>query len=133
MPLRIAPGWLVSYNRFYEGRPDLARTPTDDADYFTQDMLQLNSCRRGTGGEWEIDPTGFLIDLGWYPDSDPDGTYRLVVVSPDFRGEELFEIEHRDPVLIRDIIGVCTTMLAVKADLSDLIEQIHHMVSTGPL
>lgn len=120
LPLRIAAGWLVSHNVFVEWRPDRV-------DSLTEDLLQLSSCRRGTAGGWEIDPAGFLIDVGWYPDGDPDGTFRVVVVSPDFRGEEILAVEHRDPDVVRDVIAACTSMLTSKVDRSSLIDEFQRL------
>ena len=64
-PLRISPGWLISYNMFSEYDPDV-----DDKSFcyeLCEDMLQLKN-------------NNLLIDLGWYPDGDIKGSYKLYLV-----------------------------------------------------
>lgn len=64
-PLRIPAGWFVSYNMFSEYDPD-----TDSEEYcfeLCEDMLQLKN-------------KNLLIDLGWYPEGDINGNYKLFLV-----------------------------------------------------
>ena len=64
-PLRIPAGWFVCYNMFSEYDPD-----TDSEEYcfeLCEDMLQLKN-------------KNLLIDLGWYPEGDMKGNYRLFLV-----------------------------------------------------
>ena len=64
-PLRIPAGWFVSYNMFSEYDPD-----TDGEEYcfeLCEDMLQLKN-------------ENLLIDLGWYPEGDIKGYYKLFLV-----------------------------------------------------
>jgi len=53
---------------------------TENADALDQDMLQLTL------------PGAVFIDVGWYPDCDPGGEYRVVVFRDDFESplEEAF-------------------------------------------
>lgn len=60
-----------------------------DADYLTQDMLQVEL------------PGNVFIDVGWYPDLDPKGEYRIVVfkdrvenqIEPMFASRDVAEVE----------------------------------------
>ena len=64
-PLRIPAGWYIKYNMFSEYDPD-----TDGREYsyeLCEDLLQL---------EHEY----LMIDLGWYPQSDINGSYKLYLV-----------------------------------------------------
>ncbi|MDE6591850.1 MAG: hypothetical protein K2K57_02145 [Oscillospiraceae bacterium] len=64
-PLRIPGGWNVKYNMFSEYDPD-----KDGAEYFyelNEDLMQLKN-------------KNMLIDLGWYPEGDIKGSYKLVLV-----------------------------------------------------
>lgn len=96
LPLRIPAGWLVRYNAFTE----------DERWHHTEDLLQLSSCTL-VDGTWQPDPEGFLVDLGWYPEGDPDGAYGLVVARPDFSGEIVVEARHRDPRTICEAVEAC--------------------------
>ncbi|WP_143288153.1 hypothetical protein [Calothrix rhizosoleniae] len=73
-PLRIPTGWKVTHNRFYEFDPH--QNPTLEGVYqdnpwlvFVENLLQLQHT-----------PYPFLIDLGWYPEADPKGNFRLSLI-----------------------------------------------------
>ena len=72
-PLRIPGGWMVEHNELGQMEPDGA---ADDRQFwicFTEDLLQLRHPR-----------LGLLLDVGWYPDSSPEGEFRAVLL----RGED---------------------------------------------
>ncbi|MCA9071849.1 MAG: hypothetical protein KDA84_23135 [Planctomycetaceae bacterium] len=70
--LQIPAGWMVRQNHFYDITPAEAL----DGDWlgfpFSQDILQLHN-----------DHLRMLLDLGWYPDGDPDGHFRLILIQWD--------------------------------------------------
>lgn len=72
-PLRIPAGWNVVQNNFIEISPSEVISDDGQLDYpFVEDILQLqNNHLRMT------------LDLGWYPDSDPAGQFRLVLIQWD--------------------------------------------------
>ncbi len=66
--LRIPAGWEVVFNNFVE-ITDPAALDADQRDaYLSQDLLLLRS-------------RGYVLDLGWRPDGDPAGSYRLAVTT----------------------------------------------------
>lgn len=72
--LRITEGWTINHNRFYDLRPegDLkieGVTNNDGWLLFDQDLLQIEHKKKGV-----------VLDLGWYPDEDPNGKFRVVLV-----------------------------------------------------
>lgn len=74
-PLRIPAGWTVKYNTFSEYDPE-----KDGAEYsyeLQEDLLQLAN-------------KNLLIDLGWYPNGDVDGSYKLFLV--DMNGDRPFDM-----------------------------------------
>ena len=48
-------------------------------EFYKQDLLQIAEMRLRRG-RWELDPEGFVLDVGWLPDLDPNGTYKLAIV-----------------------------------------------------
>ncbi|WP_143169207.1 hypothetical protein [Vibrio quintilis] len=70
VPLRIPEGWEVKWNHFYDIRAE-EQIPEDGfLDYpFYEDMLYMTNQGRM-----------LAIDLGWYPDSDPEGSYHLLLL-----------------------------------------------------
>ena len=70
-PLRIPAGWTVAYNEF---------TSSNAHDDLKEDLLQLRH---------EI--KNLLVDLGWYPEGDQNGSYLLLLFEGDFEGTCLAE------------------------------------------
>ncbi|CAG0935870.1 hypothetical protein TFLX_04721 [Thermoflexales bacterium] len=69
-PLRIPAGWHVAYNQFFDIEPDMtAEAYSGSWWYFSEDMLQLKHA------EWKL-----LLDLGWYPESRPEGNFKIYLV-----------------------------------------------------
>ncbi|WP_094265748.1 hypothetical protein [Paludifilum halophilum] len=90
--LIIYPGWTVTYNKFIELNP-LQLSP-DDENWllFTQDLLQLHC------GE------DLLLDLGWYPEADPSGQYRLELIKNTNWEKPLLSFSSRDKSEITELI-----------------------------
>jgi hypothetical protein len=69
-PLRIPKGWQVSFNIFMEIDPLNQDINNFDPGWdLSQDLLQIQSVQRD-----------IIIDLGWYPDHDPNGEYKIFVI-----------------------------------------------------
>jgi hypothetical protein len=66
-PLRVPAGWLIDWNTLYEVDP--SEGPLDGG-YFGGSSLFLASHMHRR----------FLIDVGWQPEDDPRGCYRMLVV-----------------------------------------------------
>lgn len=69
-PLRISQDWQVAYNQFFDVEPDSTTQAYNGSWWhFKEDMLQLTNSQRG-----------LLLDLGWYPEHQPDRCFRLVLI-----------------------------------------------------
>ncbi|MBA2943747.1 hypothetical protein HZF08_36345 [Paenibacillus sp. CGMCC 1.16610] len=75
-PIRLLGGWMVEFNNFYECEPDNC---DDFAAYFVEGLLQI------TNNEYNL-----VLDLGWYPNSDKNGTYELFLIK-DYNWENPLE------------------------------------------
>lgn len=79
-PLRIPGGWTVIYNKFEDIEPETLE-PDDEKwlSAFNEDILLMNyklvRRRNKQTEEQEI-----AVDLGWYPDGDPNGKFRLQAI-----------------------------------------------------
>lgn len=89
-PLRIPTGWNVVWNRLEDVEPE---TLSED-DYgwidFSQDMLLLSRIIKRKKREEKTE-----IDLGWYPDCDPDGKFCLRVICNGDWEHPFFEFSSR--------------------------------------
>lgn len=70
--------WHIAAHELFDITPDQAmHYSAEDGDekiwtlYFIQDLLQIKHRQDGR-----------LLDVGWYPDSEPNGAYRLVLLEP---------------------------------------------------
>ena len=77
--LRIPTGWHVNYNEFREVNP------SGDRDDLKEDLFQAYHAGANR-----------LLDLGWYPDGDAGGAFRVEVYSGDFSGERLHSVSNAD-------------------------------------
>lgn len=75
-PLRIPGGWTVLYNKLEAVEPE--KLPPEDRIWlfaFTEDILHIYK-DLGTRRRRQR----LAIDLGWYPDGEPSGSFRLAAV-----------------------------------------------------
>jgi hypothetical protein len=68
-PLRIPGGWSVDHNELMQLEPSQLGVEDPLWCFLTEDLLQLREVRRG-----------WLLDVGWYPDSRPEGAFRAVLI-----------------------------------------------------
>lgn len=91
--LIVPDGWTLSHHQLYELDPELSEGSDLMADslwayFFVQDLMQIES-------------PSTLIDVGWYPEADPSGSFALTVLrhesnSSDWDwGEPVEEFETR--------------------------------------
>lgn len=107
MPLRIPQGYAVCFNEFY----DIVPFSHSDKDfllvsgYFKEDILQISKMDV-EDGRWIIPEEHLIIDLGWYPDGDPDGQYtlKLATIRKDLDWETIKVHKTRDRFEVRDTI-----------------------------
>ncbi|MCZ8520831.1 hypothetical protein [Paenibacillus caseinilyticus] len=96
-------GYAVCYNKFSDVEPIQDEDGyIQNWEYFTEDILQIVQMRI-LDGEWGLPREGkIIIDLGWYPDGQPDGQYKLVQV--DEHWQVIRETESKDRFLIKNTL-----------------------------
>ena len=104
MPLKIPGGWAVTYNHFLDKVPS-TQEEMDLTLSFTEDILQIFQLSP-QDGTYCISKNCLLIDLGWSPEWNINGTYRLTLVLKSERSvwEEITVIRSSDGMLIRETI-----------------------------
>ena len=69
-PLRISSNWSIEFNKFLNINPKkILKKNKLWKYYFTEDILLLKNQNKN-----------LLIDLGWYPSSNPKGKFILLVI-----------------------------------------------------
>lgn len=105
MPLRIPMGYAICFNKFSDVEPIPCKSEDgfiDNWEYFTEDILQIARMQL-VDGVWGLPSSGkLIIDLGWYPDSQISGQYRLVQVNEYW--EVIREKQSKNRYEIRDTI-----------------------------
>lgn len=132
MPLRLPSGWAVVFNNFVEFAGDEPPTEQDNESYRAQDLLSLESIMMD-GEHWRTDSSGLVIDVGWYPDSDPSGAYRVCLVRETWADVPI-RFEHRDCYVIKEAIELITGSLAVgksPEEIGELLEEITATMTSG--
>ena len=104
--LRIPAGWCVVTNAFAEIDDPHALTEEERRAHLAQDLLQMRA------GE-------LILDLGWMPEGDPEGRYRLELARGD-GSDSLLRVEYPSAAFMRDAIDLCLGELARDADPESL-------------
>lgn len=82
-PLKIPSGWAIIRNSFGDEDPVIQDGTIVNDEFYSEDLLSIEPLSfNGTG--WVVDSSGYLIDLGWYPEADPGGRFKLVLLRDDW-------------------------------------------------
>ncbi len=73
--IEVGPGWKLTYNTLFNLDPESNDLTPEELEHYslgmlTQDLVQIES-------------NFGLIDVGWYPDSELDGCFRLRVLKKE--------------------------------------------------
>lgn len=104
-PLRIPEQWKVDYNTFIDTDPKEMEkmSPLKRGLIFTGSLLQMS-----------FERDGLVLDLGWYPEGDPQGKYGLVLLRGNDWGKPLVSystslkediVQKIEELLWRSVIG----------------------------
>lgn len=129
VPLRIPSRWAVIRNHFVDEDPVIRDGRFVNNEYFTQDVLSIETLRYEPG-RWVNNRGGHIIDLGWYPDSDPNGQYRFVLLRGDW-DNVIAQIESRDRQVIRLAIENAMEMVRQGIDDAEISRSLLHLASGG--
>ena len=79
--LQIPPGWAVTYNRFYEAKLDINPETglLQNWQLFTNRLLNIHLLPLQSSAINHKHT--LLIEVGWLPDGDPDGSYHVALVA----------------------------------------------------
>ncbi|WP_157886894.1 hypothetical protein [Hymenobacter sp. PAMC 26628] len=79
MRLQLPGHWAICYNSFGDEEMIVADGWIENQEHYKEDLLWLQSMRstKIPGISYELDPAGWLADIGWYPDGDPNGAFTL--------------------------------------------------------
>lgn len=83
LPLKIPSGWAVIHNSFGDEDPIVQEGVIVNDEFYNEDLLSIEPLSFKETN-WIVETTGYLIDLGWYPEADPEGNFKLVLLKDDW-------------------------------------------------
>jgi hypothetical protein len=78
--LSIPDGWEVVFNNFGDVDPVVSDGTIVDDGFFQESLLWI----RQVDATDVAPPDGYGLYLGWFPESDPDGAYRLSFIKGEW-------------------------------------------------
>ncbi|MEH2347976.1 MAG: hypothetical protein V7K55_08230 [Nostoc sp.] len=123
VPLKIPGSWAVIYNSFGDEEPIVLDGVIVNNEFYKQDLLSIERIQYSEKG-WVTYPNSYIVDLGWYPDSDPKGSYHFTLLRGNW-DNVVVQFESKDRQKIRAVIERCfaLVMQGVKEqDISRWIE-----------
>ena len=98
MPLIVPAGWAVLQNCFEESEMTVRNGVIVNHWVYQEDLLSMVQVVYEKTG-YRIEEEGYWLDLGWYPEADPQGQYRVVLFR-DYWNNQLvcFESKNRKEV-----------------------------------
>ena len=84
LPLPFHKNWKIILNEFFDIEPNAETFDSDLKYYFMEDILEIKNIKNGT-----------FIHLGWYPEFNPEGFFRIIVFDTDLNGKVIEEFESK--------------------------------------
>ena len=125
IPLRIPQGWTVLENSFYDDEEIIIGKDGWIENYLAhkEDILCIQKSTYNNEKGYFIDMDNYTIDLGWYPDMDPKGAYKLVLLKSSW-DNRLLEFKSKDKEEIKRVLEACLDHLShLEFDKSEILRK----------
>ena len=122
IPFKIPSGWAVIYNSFGYEEPIIVNKRIINDEFYNEDLLSIELIKFN-GDNWITDENNYTIDLGWYPEADPNGNYRLVLLKEDW-DNIIVEIESKHHQKIANVIEQLFDLISQGVDDKQIKELI---------
>lgn len=109
VPLTIPSGWAVIHNSFGDEDPVVSNGSIINDEFYNEDLLSIEPIQFN-GTNWVTARNGYAFDLGWYPESDPEGCYRLVLLREDWNNT-VVQFESKERHEISQVIKQCFELI----------------------
>ncbi|MGB3536066.1 MAG: hypothetical protein WBA13_21440 [Microcoleaceae cyanobacterium] len=110
VPLNIPSGWGVIHNTFGDEDPIIQNNWIVNPNSYSENLLSIQSLKF-IENRWQIDPKGYHLRLGWYPQSNPNGCYHLQLLQSD-KNQVLIEYKSQKRSAIRQVVERCFNLIA---------------------
>lgn len=109
VPLTISTGWAVIHNSFGDEDPVVSDGSIINDEFYNEDLLSIEPIQFN-GTNWVTDRNGYAFDLGWYPEADPEGCYRLILLRGDWNNI-VVQFESKERHEISQVIKQCFDLI----------------------
>jgi hypothetical protein len=118
------------FNNFVEFMDDETPSDRDLDSYLTQDILVIRKLKYSEK-DWESAQDGIIIYLGWYPDMDPSGSYRLEIFAAN-ESLLLAEFTDRRNSVVREAVDICLELAAHGANADEFVRVMEEFAMRYP-
>ena len=108
-PLKVPSGWAILHHSFGDENPIVENGTIVNDNFYNEDLFSIESLYFD-GTKWQIDESGYVLDLGWYPEADPNGGYRLTLFKANWK-HIISQFESRDRYEICRLLERCFEVL----------------------
>lgn len=113
-PLKVPSGWAILKHSFGDEDPIVVNGAIVNDAFYSEDLLSIEPLRFD-GTSWFTDESGYVLDLGWYPEADPQGCYRLTLLKEDWN-HIVSQFESRNRYEIHQLIERCFDLITQGLD-----------------
>ncbi|NET31804.1 MAG: hypothetical protein F6K19_07350 [Cyanothece sp. SIO1E1] len=120
--LKIPSGWAVIHNSFGDVEPIIQDGSIVNDEFFNEDLLSIEAIQFD-GSYWQVDKNGYTLDLGWYPEANPDGFYRLTLIRGSW-DHIVAKCESKDRYQIHRLVERCLELITQGSEDLEISRQI---------
>ncbi|NJR67254.1 MAG: hypothetical protein HC771_00285 [Synechococcales cyanobacterium CRU_2_2] len=119
--IKIPGGWAVTHHAFGDVDPVVNDGVIVNDEFYSEDLLVIEPLRFDGGG-WVVDQSGYAFDLGWYPEANPEGFYRLTLLKGGW-DDVIVQFQSRDRHQVHRLIEQCFSWVAQGAGDEEIARQ----------
>lgn len=106
--VKVSENWDIQYHKLTRLNPEDESLTREELEYYSLGLLTQNLL--------QIKSKSYLIDLGWYPDSEIDGEYCLKLLPSNKKGDvdwdkPIYEVKTRSLDKVLFSIDIITSIL----------------------
>lgn len=120
--LAIPEGWIMVKNDLADEDPVIENGKIVNESNYSEDILSIERAV-WRDEHWVSDPTNLCLDVGWLPEGDPNGSFRLTFLRTRW-ADVLFTLDSTDRHQIRRAIERCLWYGTVGLDDAAISERL---------
>ncbi|MGC9525949.1 MAG: hypothetical protein ACP5D7_10470 [Limnospira sp.] len=119
VPFHVPSGWAILHNSFGDVDPIIQNGYITNGEFFNENLLSVKPIEFD-GTDWVTVRDGYELQLGWYPQYNPDGCYRLTVTRGSEDNKTVVKYESKDRQEIRQVVDRCFGWVSRRAGIEEI-------------